>query len=291
MFPEILEFGLAIEIISTCEELNRLVSKIKSQSKTIGVVATMGALHEGHLSLARQAVNDSDVVIATIFLNPTQFAAGEDLSTYPKPLQADIEKLDSVGVPYVFAPSNDEIYPPEFTTTVVPPKIAKLLEGEFRPTHFSGVATVVLKLLNLTQADIGYFGQKDFQQVMVIKQMVADLNVPTEIRVCPIVRETDGLALSSRNAYLSDDERQIALSLNRTLDHVEDQIRSGLRDGFEAITEMRQMLIDAGVDSIDYAILADPNTLQTVDSIQLPVVALIAAHVGTTRLIDNRLIQ
>ena len=282
---------MAIEIIKTCEALNDLVSKLKSEGKTLGVVPTMGALHEGHLSLARQAVSSTDVAIATIFLNPIQFAAGEDLSTYPKSLQADVEQLESVGVQFVFAPTNDEIYPSGFTTSVVPPAIAKRLEGEFRQTHFAGVATVVLKLLNLSQADIGFFGQKDFQQALVIKHMVADLNVPTEIRVCPIVRQADGLALSSRNAYLSDDERKIALSLNRTLDHVENQIKSGLRDGFEAITEMRQLLIDAGVDSIDYAILADPNTLETVDSIKLPVVALIAAYVGKTRLIDNRLID
>ena len=271
--------------------MHRLVSQLKSDGKTVGVVPTMGALHEGHLSLARLAVSSTDVVIATIFLNPTQFAAGEDLATYPRPLEADIEKLESVGVPFVFAPNNDEIYPPGFTTSVVPPAISKRLEGEFRRQHFAGVATVVLKLLNLTQADIGFFGQKDFQQVMVIKHMIADLNVPTEIRVCPIVREADGLALSSRNVYLSDDERKIALSINRTLDHVEEQIKSGLRDGFEAITEMRQLLIDAGVESIDYAILADPNTLETVDSIKLPVVALIAVYVGKTRLIDNRLID
>ncbi len=282
---------MAIEIIKTCDELERLVSGLKSDGKTIGVVPTMGALHEGHLSLARAAVSQTDIAIATIFLNPTQFAPNEDLTTYPEPIEADIAKLEDVGVPYLFAPSNDEMYPPGFSTSVVPPKISKRLEGEFRPTHFAGVATVVLKLLNLTQADIGFFGQKDFQQVMVIKRMIADLNVPTEIRVCPIVRESDGLALSSRNVYLSKKEREIALSLSRTLDHVEKQIRSGLRDGFEAITEMRQMLIDAGVDSIDYAILAHPNTLETNDPIELPVVALIAAFVGKTRLIDNRVIN
>lgn len=282
---------MAIEIINTCDELKRLVSGLKSDRKTIGVVPTMGALHEGHLSLARAAVSQADVTIATIFLNPTQFAPGEDLAAYPKPLDADVAMLDGVGVDYVFAPSNEEVYPPGFSTSVEPPKIAKRLEGEFRPSHFSGVATVVLKLINLTQADIAYFGQKDFQQVMVLKQMVEDLNVPVEMVICPIVREPDGLALSSRNVYLSKEQREVALCLSRTLDHVETQINAGLRDGFEAITEMRQMLIDAGVDSIDYAILADPNTLKTNDPIELPVVALIAAYVGKTRLIDNRLIE
>jgi len=282
---------LSIQTFRTCQELADLVKQLKSDNKTIGVVPTMGALHEGHLSLVRISKEHTDVTIATIFLNPTQFAAGEDLDDYPKPFEKDLAKLESEGVEYVFAPTNDEIYPADFSTTVVPPAVSKKLEGEFRPTHFGGVVTIVLKLLNLTQADIGFFGQKDFQQAMVIKQMVKDLNVPTEIRVCPIIREPDGLALSSRNVYLSDEERNVALSLSRTLDQVESEIKGGQRDGFEVITEMRQMLIDAGVQSIDYAIVANPDTLETVDPIKLPVVALIAAHVGKTRLVDNRVIE
>jgi pantoate--beta-alanine ligase len=227
----------------------------------------------------------------TVFVNPTQFAPGEDLARYPQTLDDDIAKLKAEGVKYVFAPTRDEMYPEGFSTGVVPPAVAKRLEGEFRPTHFAGVATVVLKLLNLTQADIAFFGQKDFQQVIVVKQMVEDLNVPTEIRICDIVRDDDGLALSSRNAYLTDEQRRTALSLNQTLDHVEQQILAGQRDGFEVITEMRQMLIDAGVESIDYAVVANPGTLETVDPIEFPVVALIAAYVGNTRLIDNRVIE
>jgi len=282
---------LPTNLIHTCEALTDFVLQCRKEQKTIGVVPTMGALHEGHLSLVQAALSESDVTIVTIFVNPTQFAPGEDLSAYPRTLAEDIEKLDTLGNVTVFAPSDAEMYPSTATTAVVPPSIAKKLEGEFRPTHFAGVATIVLKLLNATQADTAYFGQKDFQQVSVVKQMVRDLHVPTAIRVCPIVRDADGLALSSRNAFLSPAERDIALSLSKTLDLVEAQIRGGQTDGFEVITEMRQALIDGGVDNIDYAIVADPQTLETSDPIKRPVVALIAAHVGTTRLIDNRLIE
>ena len=247
---------MTITKLTTRESVSTVVRQLKSDNQSIGQVMTMGALHDGHLSLVRQSVAENNETIATIFLNPTQFAPGEDLSRYPKTLEEDLAKLDSEGVKYVFVPSNEEMYPEGFSTSVVPPAIAKNLEGEFRSTHFSGVATVVLKLLNLVQPDKAYFGQKDFQQALVIKRMVADLNVQTDICICPIARDTDGLALSSRNVYLSNEEREIALSLNRTLEQVQDQIEAGQRDGFEVITEMRQMLIDAGVERIDYAIVA-----------------------------------
>lgn len=279
---------MAIKTLSTIEELSAVIESAKSESKRIGVVPTMGALHAGHLSLAKRSVEQMDVTIATIFVNPTQFSPSEDLDQYPRTLESDLERLDEVSVDYAFVPTNELIYPAGCSTTVNPPLVSKKLEGEFRPTHFGGVATVVLKLLNLTQADVAFFGQKDFQQVMVIQQMVADLNVACEISVCPIVRDEDGLALSSRNAYLSSEEREVSLSLSRTLDFVEQQIRDGQRDGFELITEMRQQLIDAGVDSIDYAIVANPNSLDAMDQVSFPAVALIAAHVGKTRLIDNR---
>ena len=280
-----------VEILSSLAELTKVVKELKRANKVIGVVPTMGALHEGHLSLVRHCLAETDETIVTIFLNPTQFAPDEDLQRYPKTLASDVAKLKTEGVRYVFAPPNEVVYPINFSTGIVPPAVARRLEGEFRPTHFEGVATVVLKLLNMTQADKAFFGQKDFQQARVIRQMVADLNVVTEIRICPIVRDDDGLALSSRNAYLTDEQRSIALSLNRTLDHVEQQIRAGQRDGFEVVTEMRQMLIDGGVERIDYAIVADPETLEMADPIKLPVVALIAAYVGQTRLIDNRLVE
>lgn len=278
-----------LEILSSLAALTKVIGELKHSHKTIGVVPTMGAIHEGHLSLVRNSLNQTDETIVTIFVNPTQFAANEDLNRYPKTLEADVAKLKSEGVRYVFAPSNEDVYPKNFSTSVMPPVVSRRLEGEFRPTHFGGVATVVLKLLNMTQADKAFFGQKDFQQARVITQMVADLNVSTEICICPIARDEDGLALSSRNAYLSREQRSIALSLNQTLDYVEQQIQAGQRDGFEVVTEMRQRLIDAGVQKIDYAIVANPETLEMADPIVLPVVALIAGYVGETRLIDNRL--
>jgi len=282
---------LTIDPITTREQLNTLTTELKSQQQTIGVVPTMGALHEGHLSLVQQSLAATNETIVTIFVNPTQFAPTEDLDQYPRPLSDDLEELASLGVKHVFVPVDGEMYPAGCSTTVQPPAVAMKLEGEFRPTHFGGVATIVLKILNMTRADVAFFGQKDFQQALVIKTMVADLNVNVDIRVCDIVRESDGLALSSRNMYLSAEEREIALTLSRTLEHVETLIREGQNDGFELITEMRQMLIDGGVTSVDYAAIADPETLKTSEFISLPAVALIAAHVGKTRLIDNRIIQ
>lgn len=279
---------MKVEIISTVAELSEIVQGLRKSGRTIGVVPTMGALHEGHLSLARVSLAENDETITTIFLNPTQFAPQEDLSRYPRTLESDIERLAAEGVGYVFVPSHEQVYPKGFTTSITPPAVARRLEGEFRPTHFGGVVTVVLKLLNMTCADKAYFGQKDFQQAMVIRQMVRDLNVPTEVTICPIIRDQDGLALSSRNVFLSTEERAIALSLNKTLLHIEAQIRAGQRDGFEVVTEMRQMLIDSGVERIDYAIIAHPDSLEMADPVVFPAVALIAAYVGETRLLDNR---
>lgn len=276
--------------ITSLSGIDELTSRFKKNGRSIGVVPTMGALHEGHLSLVRQAVDESDETIVTIYVNPTQFAAGEDLGKYPRTLNEDLEKLASVGVEYVFVPEEGLMYPANFSTSIVPPKVAQPLEGEYRPTHFSGVATVVLKLLNLTCADCAFFGQKDYQQAQVIKAMINDLNLSVQLRVCSIVREPDGLAMSSRNRYLQSEDRARALALYQTLLHTQDLIKSGQNDGFEILTEMRQMLIDGGVDNIDYATVADLETLETVDFIDGPVIALIAAHVGKTRLIDNLII-
>ncbi len=227
-----------IKVIQTCDAMKLHCRQQKSVGKSIGVVPTMGALHAGHLSLVAAANRATDETVVTIFVNPTQFATGEDLDKYPRDLDADLEQLRVLGVSTVFAPTDEEMYPPGCSTRVLPSEVANQLEGEFRPQHFSGVATVVLKLLNLVSADKAFFGQKDFQQLLVIKRMVADLNLPTEIVTCPIVRETDGLALSSRNIYLSADERVQALSLNRTLKHAANQIRAGERDGHVLMSEM-----------------------------------------------------
>lgn len=280
-----------MEVIKQLSELQRWLDTIRASGKTIGLVPTMGALHAGHLSLAEASCKVTDVTVATIFVNPTQFAEGEDLDKYPRTMDADVQRLTEVGVDVVFAPEPATIYPEGFSTSVEPPDVAKKLEGEFRPTHFGGVCTVVLKLFNMVGADKAFFGQKDFQQVAVLRQMVADLNVPTEIVTCPIVRDPDGLAMSSRNVYLDEDERKIALSLSKTLEYTRERIESGDRDGYGLMTEMRQMLIDAGVTGIDYAAIADPKTLNVQEQIELPVVALLAAHVGKTRLIDNVVVE
>lgn len=274
-------------VIHSPEEMRSTSDRLKLEGKTIGCVPTMGALHEGHLSLAKASVATTDITVATIFVNPTQFAPGEDLSKYPRQLDDDLEMLGEVGVDYVFCPDETTMYPEDSSTSVTPPKVSRKLEGEFRPTHFSGVATVVLKLFNIVGPTKAFFGQKDFQQVAVVKQMVRDFNVPIEIETCPIVRDEDGLALSSRNAYLSKEERESALCINRTLFHVQKQIEDGQRDSFEIVTEMRQMLIDGGVTSIDYVAVVNPNTLESCDPVTLPVSLLIAVYVGKTRLIDN----
>ncbi len=276
--------------IRTLEALHELADGFQRANETVGIVPTMGALHDGHLSLVRQSLDETGETIVTIFVNPSQFAPEEDLQRYPRTLDADLEKLSAMGVKHVFVPESALMYPPNFSTSIVPAKVATKLEGEFRPTHFAGVATVVLKLFNMTRADVAFFGQKDYQQVCVIQAMVEDFNVPIEVRVCPIIREADGLAMSSRNRYLDAEQRKTALVLYRTLNHVRELISSGQNDGFEIVTEMRQLLIDGGVDSIDYAVVADPKTLETANFIDGKVVALIAAHVGKTRLIDNLVI-
>lgn len=271
--------------------LAELVSQWRAAGQKIGVVPTMGALHAGHLSLVKAARAECDRVIATIFVNPTQFAPTEDLAKYPRTLGEDLEMLAAEQVDAVLVPTEEEIYPPGFSTYVDPPTVARGWEGAARPTHFRGVATVVLKLLNMTRADICYLGQKDFQQVAVVRKMVIDLNVPCEIRMCPTVRDPDGLAMSSRNRYLSPSERAIGLSISRTLFAAERMIREGERDGTKLSAWMHEQLREAGVSQVDYALAASPETLEPLREFTLPVVLLVAAKVGTTRLLDNLLVS
>ena len=280
-----------IRVLRTIGELRSAIATERTKSHRIGLVPTMGALHQGHLSLVRQSIEQNDVTVATIFVNPTQFAANEDLGQYPRPFDNDVQLLAEAGADIVFAPSEQEIYRPGSSTSIVPPQVSQVLEGEFRPQHFGGVCTVVLKLFNIVLADAAFFGQKDFQQVAVIKQMVTDLDIPISIQVCPIVRDDDGLALSSRNVYLSTEERAVALGINRTLQATRKAVLEGESDGHLLMAEMRQMLIDAGVSSIDYAVVANPMTLAVLDEVSLPAVLLVAAHVGQTRLIDNILME
>ena len=228
--------------------------------------------------------------MATIFVNPTQFGPKEDLGKYPRTLDADLQLLATCNTDLVFVPTNDEMYPTGFSTYVEPPKAALPFDGQVRPGHFRGVCTVVLKLFNVIPADKAFFGQKDYQQSLVIRRMVSDLNLPILIRVCPIVREQDGLAMSSRNRYLSPSERQQSLAISRSLRLATDIFAQG-EGRSEAVREkMRHMLMDGGISQIEYIAFADPETLREVSEIAPGTVALIAARVGTTRLIDNEIL-
>lgn len=277
-------------LVKTREEIHQCVLEAKAQSKRIGLVPTMGALHAGHLSLVEASSNQCDRTVVTIFVNPTQFSSREDLQNYPRDLDTDLEALSPYEVSWVYAPSIDEMYPPGQTTVVDVGKVAEPLEGKFRPGHFRGVATVVLKLFNMIPADIAYFGQKDYQQSLVIRQMVKDLDVPIQIRVCPTVREPDGLAMSSRNVRLSAIDRQRSLALFRSLQLAAELVESGQRNAESILKKMRQSINAAGEIQVDYIALVDPDTLENVEEVNCTTLAAVAATVGKTRLIDNRLI-
>jgi pantoate--beta-alanine ligase len=249
----------------------------------------MGALHAGHLSLVERSVAECDVTVVTIFVNPAQFGPHEDFARYPRDLEADLALLTGRGVDFVFAPEAEAIYPPGFSTRLEVGGVSERWEGAVRPGHFAGVATVVLKLFQIAPAHVAYFGQKDYQQTCVVRKMVADLNLPIEIVVCPTVRESDGLAMSSRNAYLSPEERLRAVALSQSLKLAEEMIERGRQDVNEIVAAMRHVLEHADA-RIDYATLIDPDTLEELDEIRPPLVALVAARIGNTRLIDNLVI-
>ncbi len=280
-----------VEVCETFQALSEKVAAWRRAGERIALVPTMGALHEGHLSLVRIAKQHAQRVIVSIFVNPTQFAAHEDLAKYPRPFQDDVQALARLDTDLVFAPSNAAVYPTDFSTYIEPPAVAKPLEGLARPTHFRGVTTVVLKLLNATRADVAVFGQKDFQQVAVIRDMLRDLNHPCELVVGEITRDPDGLAMSSRNRFLTKDERIQALAIRRCLLSTRDQLRNGLGATTDIELFMRNELIQSGIDSIDYAVAVAPETLLSRTEIQFPIVLLIAARVGNTRLIDNELVE
>lgn len=278
-------------VVTTADKLRAAVAEARRHGKSIGLVPTMGALHAGHVSLVDASCRRCGFTVVTIFVNPTQFGPHEDFSRYPRTLDRDLELLSQYPVDLVFAPPTEAMYPPGHGTTVDVGKVAEPLEGRCRPGHFQGVATIVLKLFNLVAADVAFFGQKDYQQTLVVRQMVRDLDVPIEIVVAPTVREADGLALSSRNVYLSPSERQQALTLSRSLRHAEQLVQAGQRSAARVLDEMRRMFAaEPGID-VQYIALADPDTLADVEQIDRPTVALIAAKVGTTRLIDNRILQ
>ena len=268
--------------------LRSAVAAARKDGSRIGCVMTMGALHAGHATLIETSARECDFTVVTIFVNPTQFAPGEDFAAYPRPLDADLAVCRDAGASAVFMPSDALLYPEGFQTYVTTEQVTQPLEGASRPSHFRGVTTVVLKLLNIAAADVAYFGQKDYQQQAVLRQMAADLNVPTEIATVPTVRDADGLALSSRNAYLSDDERMTALALSAALRAATATFAdSSSPDAAEAALQ-QHLAATAGLE-VDYAVVVDSATLRR--PITNAPVALVAARVGTTRLIDNHRID
>ena len=285
-----------MEVIHSPDVARDFVWSLRREGKTLGLVPTMGALHEGHLSLVRISRSQCDATIATIFVNPTQFAPNEDLDKYPRTLEQDCQLLRAEGVSAVFVPSKEVMYPDGFSTMVEPPAIARTLEGVFRPEHFRGVATVVLKLFQCVPCDCAVFGRKDYQQWKVVEAMVRDLNVGIEIIAGEIIREEDGLAMSSRNRYLSQPDRVRALMISKALQEAREAVSGGQLDAPALQQQMRQTLMGItasgqktgqGVDKVDYAVIVDAETLVPIMELDRPAVALIAAHVGSTRLIDN----
>lgn len=285
-------------IIHTAAEMRTAVRQAQAVGQRVGIVPTMGALHEGHLSLVAASNDQCDQTVVTIFVNPTQFLPGEDFEKYPRTLDSDLAALAQLQVDFVFAPATEEMYGTRneqrnfsATTSIDVGPIAAEYEGRFRPGHFTGVATVVMKLFQIAPADAAFFGQKDYQQTRVVQQMCADLNVPIEIVVCPTVRQPDGLAMSSRNRYLSAEERQQALALYRGLAWAQEQIEHGEQCGAVLINGMRQQFDEIAAARIDYIAVADPVTLQAVSQIDRRVVLLMAVRIGQTRLIDNLLVD
>jgi pantoate--beta-alanine ligase len=280
-----------MNVIHTVAELRTALLEARRAARTIGLVPTMGAFHEGHLSLMRQARRDGDVVVVSLFVNPAQFNDPADLEGYPRDHERDEALAAELGVDHVFAPAAEEVYPPGFATTVSVAGITEMLEGAHRGrAHFDGVATVVTKLFNMVGPDVAYFGQKDAQQALVIRRLVRDLDMPVRIEVCPTVREADGLALSSRNAHLSPADRRRAAVLHRALAAVQAAVSAGERDA-ATLRERAHAELEAAAIEPDYFELVSTDTLAPVSRIDGAVLAVLAAHVGGTRLIDNQLIQ
>jgi pantoate--beta-alanine ligase len=280
-----------METIRTVAWMKERARAARQEQRIIGLVPTMGALHAGHLALVERARRDCWPVYASIFLNPKQFAANEDLSRYPRPLEADVEKLTEAKVDGLFLPEAAEIYPSGFSTYVQVDGLSERLEGRSRAGHFRGVSTVVLKLFEIVQPQYAYFGRKDAQQVRLVQQMVRDLNLDTEIVVCPIVREADGLAMSSRNAYLHGEERKAATVLHSALRAAESEIAAGVRDSLDLQRAMHKVLASEARARVDYAEIVDAETFEPVVRVERRCYAVLAVYLGKTRLIDNMLIE
>ena len=280
-----------MEIIRTIEWMKQVSRAGRAREQVVGLVPTMGAIHAGHLSLVRESQKRCSPVVVSIFVNPTQFGPAEDLAKYPRPFEADCSALEKAGVDYVFAPSVEEMYPSPFLTSVAVDGLGDRLEGCSRPGHFRGVATIVLKLFEIVQPVFAYFGRKDAQQQAVIRRIVHDLDLDTRVITCSIVREPDGLALSSRNAYLVGDNRRAAAILYRSLEALREGIDRGERDVARLISAMKNVIAAEPTVTLDYAELVDAESFEPVMSFRGACFALLAAKVGGTRLIDNALIE
>ncbi|MDD3050166.1 MAG: pantoate--beta-alanine ligase [Candidatus Cloacimonetes bacterium] len=274
-----------LQVVNSVEEMIEISSTLSGSSK-IGFVPTMGYLHEGHLSLVKEAQKQTEIVIVSIFVNPTQFAPTEDLANYPRSFERDLKLLEELEVDYVFFPTEAQMYPADYKTYVNVEEIGTLLCGKTRPIHFRGVSTVVAKLVNITRADFMFMGKKDFQQIVILEQMLRDLNFSTKIIRCDIVREKDGLAMSSRNSYLSTDERRKALCLYQSLLLARKLFSEGIRKASVLKPHLKE-LIEANDGIIDYIEFADPSSLLSTEDLFSETRVLLAVKIGKTRLIDN----
>ena len=280
-----------MEVAKTVESVRELVKAARSDGKKIGLVPTMGALHIGHISLIEAAVKQCDFVVLSIFVNPAQFGPDDDFKRYPRLLEADLEVCRNTGVDVVFAPTTEQMYPAENLTWIDVEKLTEPLCGRFRPGHFRGVTTVCAKLFNIVAPDVAFFGQKDAQQAIVIERMVADLNMTVEIALCPTVRDSNGLAVSSRNQYLTEQQRKEAAFIYKSLKRCREMIEAGITDTRKIIAGMRKVLNHRSSIKIEYVSIVDAETLQKLDRITGRVLAAVAVRIGSARLIDNILLD
>jgi pantoate--beta-alanine ligase len=280
-----------VEIIRTVSWMKEFARKQRDENRIVGLVPTMGALHPGHLSLIKQAREQCSSLVASIFVNPTQFGPSEDFAKYPRTLSSDTEKLENAGVQCLFLPEATDIYPPNYSTYVNVEGLSERLEGRSRPGHFRGVSTVVMKLLQIVQPQFAYFGRKDAQQAAIISRMAKDLNLDCEIVICPIEREPDGLAMSSRNVYLSASDRQFATVLHRALQAAQLLLQKGTTEVSSLQAAMHRILRDESGAKLDYAEIVDAQTFEPLTHINRKAYVLIAARFGETRLLDNMLVD
>lgn len=280
-----------MEITGSIQNVRETVKKWRQQGLSVGFVPTMGYLHEGHKSLIVKAVSDNDKVVVSDFVNPIQFGANEDLSTYPRDIELDKKLCEAAGADLIFHPQPDEMYASDFSTFVEAQNVSRELCGRTRPIHFRGVCTVVCKLFHIVMPDRAYFGQKDAQQLAVIRRMVRDLNMDIEIVGCPIVREADGLAKSSRNTYLNEEERKAALALSKAIFYGEEMIRNGERKAEVVLSAMRSIIEEEPLAKIDYVEMTDADSIEPIETAQGRTLTAIAVYIGKTRLIDNFIVD